>query len=443
MRERLDEDAPQGSDDFLYHLYRGSSLLLSDDVDSAKHELEQALALQPQDAQSQDLLAGVYFRLGLYPRAIEIWQRLVDDYPEDPTLRVNLALVLFKTGQADDAQLHVGHALRIQPDHQRAWGYLGLIHWRLGRIEAAREAFVRGGQSSMAQRMEEALEASSAGSIPAPTLDPMAEDDRAAMRGAAEEALKRLDARDGLAVELTQRSDRRRPSGAWASVEPGEERVPRRPTLGAGHPLSSIPSLSARLEEWTPRLPANTPLNVADGRLHVHSEGGVYSRLGTLRAVSGELDSRFVRRQSRGRDLDALLGGDDPIFLVHGPVRLIAGAPPGRSLFLIELTGEALYVREEHVHAFDDRLSYESANLPLGREPVVVLQLQGAGLLALALESAPCAVQVREGEEVRVDPGRLLGWCGRLFPSAQRGTAPYSVAAPRLVFRGDGVILIQ
>ncbi len=73
----------------------------------------------------------------------------------------------------------------------------------------------------------------------------------------------------------------------------------------------------------------------------------------------------------------------------------------------------------------------------------MVLQLHGVGLLALALEGAPCAVQVQEGEEVRVDPGRILGWCGRLFPSAQRGTAPYSVAAPRLVFRGEGVILIQ
>lgn len=445
MNERIDKDGPRGNDDFLYHLYRGSSLLLKDDVESAKHELEQALAHQPQDSQSQDLLAGVYFRLGLYPRAIEIWQRLVDAHPREPTLRVNLALVLFKTGQAEIAQAHINHALKVQPDHQRAWGYLGLIHWRLGRIEEARDAFIRGGQDSMARRMERTLAASSAGSIPAPPEeDPLAEHDRAAMRGAAEEALRRLDSEHrGLSLEATRGSERVRPSGAWASVEPGEELVPRAPVVHSGEELASLDSLSERLEQWTPNLPASTPLNVAGGRLHVESDGGVYLRLSHVRAVRGDLDSRFVRRRARGRDLDALLGGDDPIFLIRGPVRLVAESPTERDLFLIQLDGEALYIREEFVFAFDDRLGYESANLPLGREPVVVLQLHGRGALALTLDKPPCAIPVHEGEEVRVDPGRLLGWCGRLFPSAKGGTEPYSVGAPRLVFRGDGVVLLQ
>ncbi|MCU0676412.1 MAG: hypothetical protein MUE69_26920, partial [Myxococcota bacterium] len=60
-------------------LYRGSTMLLHDQIVEAKEELERALALQPQDAKSQDLLAGVYFRLGVYPRAIEIWRRLAGE----------------------------------------------------------------------------------------------------------------------------------------------------------------------------------------------------------------------------------------------------------------------------------------------------------------------------------------------------------------------------
>ncbi|MEO0326569.1 MAG: hypothetical protein AAF447_26720 [Myxococcota bacterium] len=65
------------NDEFLFHLHRGSAFLMAGDVHGAKVELEHALAFQPQDAKSQDLLAGVYFRLGLYPRAIEIWEEIV------------------------------------------------------------------------------------------------------------------------------------------------------------------------------------------------------------------------------------------------------------------------------------------------------------------------------------------------------------------------------
>src|SRR5690606_1269815 len=138
---------------------------------------------------SQDLLAGVYFRLGVYPRSIEIWERLVAAYPKEPTLRVNLALVLFKTGQADDATRHLYAALRVQPDHARAWGYLGLIAWRRGRLDDARDAFLRGGQASMARRMEEEM---GGGAEPPRAADPQEHEE--ALRAAADEALGQLEA---------------------------------------------------------------------------------------------------------------------------------------------------------------------------------------------------------------------------------------------------------
>ena len=60
------------SEEFLFHLYRGAELLQDARVHEAKEELEAALDLQPRDPKGQDLLAVVYFRLGLYPRAIQI-----------------------------------------------------------------------------------------------------------------------------------------------------------------------------------------------------------------------------------------------------------------------------------------------------------------------------------------------------------------------------------
>src|SRR5689334_354936 len=84
-------------EDFPFHLYRGSELLQDNRIHDAKAELEQALALQPSDPKGQDLLAIVYFRLGLFPRAIAIYEQLVRAHPEAIEPRINLALSYLKT----------------------------------------------------------------------------------------------------------------------------------------------------------------------------------------------------------------------------------------------------------------------------------------------------------------------------------------------------------
>ena len=154
---RLRAASPDSTEDFLFHLYRGSELLQDNRVHEAKEELEQALRLQPRDAKGQDLLAVVYFRLGLYPRAIEIYEDLIVDFPNDAALAQNLSLSYLKTGQPDKARTLLERLVMTQPDHMRAWSYLGLVHERLGDYEKARAAFERGQQPGMARRMEEML----------------------------------------------------------------------------------------------------------------------------------------------------------------------------------------------------------------------------------------------------------------------------------------------
>src|SRR5580698_8768413 len=91
MQAATDSTRDVASEDFLFHLYRGSELLQDNRVLEAKEELEQALTLQPRDPKGQDLLAVVYFRIGLYPRAIQIYEQLKRDNPRDPSLKLNLA----------------------------------------------------------------------------------------------------------------------------------------------------------------------------------------------------------------------------------------------------------------------------------------------------------------------------------------------------------------
>src|SRR5215475_10487761 len=107
-------------EDFLFHLYRGSELLQDNRVHDAKAELEQALALQPHDPKGQDLLGIVYFRLGLYPRAISIYQQLILTHPDAIEPRINLALSYLKTGQPASARSELERVLEHSPKHSRA-----------------------------------------------------------------------------------------------------------------------------------------------------------------------------------------------------------------------------------------------------------------------------------------------------------------------------------
>lgn len=432
------------SEDFLYHLYRGSTMLLQDDVEHAKLELERALALQPQDAKSQDLLAGVYFRLGFYPRAIEIWARLVVAFPRQVTLRVNLALALFKTGQADEALEHIHEALRIQPDHERAWGYLGLVHWRLGNLEAARDAFLRGGQASMARRMEDELQSDG---LPRPVeAADLEAQDRDAMRSAAEEALERLESEHPhLALESATGSKKdTKTSGVWQPTEPGEEAMPRRPGARAEQVLPPPESLAAKLGTWALENAEDEPLAVGPaGQLLLGTKRDVYLRMSGLAGVRGELRTTVVQRRRRGRELDELLGEREPLMFWRGPIRALFVPTQDRAFSAFRLGSDVLYVREDVLFGFDDRVSFESASLPLTNDPVPVTMLSGDGTVVLALRHTPMAVHVHEGDELHVDPDKLVGWSGRLFPTPRSGTAPYSAHAPPLAFRGDGVVILS
>jgi hypothetical protein len=149
--------SPEDAEDFLFHLYRGSELLLDNRVHEAKEELEQALKLQPRDAKGQDLLAVVYFRLGLYPRAIEIYEDLFRIFPDDASLAQNLSLCYLKTSQAERARDLLEKVVAAQPAHTRAWSYLGLAHEKLGDYEKAKAAFAHGDQPGMARRMDDLL----------------------------------------------------------------------------------------------------------------------------------------------------------------------------------------------------------------------------------------------------------------------------------------------
>jgi uncharacterized protein (AIM24 family) len=236
-----DSDKPTDSsnEDFLFHLYRGSELLQDNRVHEAKEELERALHLQPRDTKGQDLLAVVYFRLGLYARAIQIYEQLRRRNTNDTALLLNLALCYLKTGQPQLARRDLEHLLTLNPNHARAWGYLGLACERLADLPAAERAFRQGGHAPMAKRIAARREA---GSLP-PAHTPPPQPTKA-VREVADAAYQELDAGE-LSFALAEPTSEKQLDAASENWQPIEQRTDtRKPDTRDGPPIApSVPQL--------------------------------------------------------------------------------------------------------------------------------------------------------------------------------------------------------
>jgi uncharacterized protein (AIM24 family) len=246
--------ADSSNEDFLFHLYRGSELLQDNRVHEAKEELERALRLQPRDTQGQDLLAVVYFRLGLYPRAISIFEQLRKKNPRDTALLLNLALCYLKTGQPPLARTALEQLVEINPGHARAWGYLGLACERCGDLQGAERAFREGGHDQMARRISErrAVSVSQAPKAEEDEEESLPTRDVHEIRDVVATAFRELDAGELSFALAEPATDSPRDAGSWRSIELGEpfasRRETKKPDTKDGPPpakRSAIPPLAA------------------------------------------------------------------------------------------------------------------------------------------------------------------------------------------------------
>jgi hypothetical protein len=422
-------------EDFLFHLYRGSELLQENRVLEAKEELEFALTMQPLDAKGQDLLAAVYFRLGLYPRAIQIYEALVDQFPRDVSVKINLSLGFLKTGQPERARAVLREAVTLNPEHKRAWGYLGLALQKLGEFEQAQIAFERGGHPLMAKRVTESRLRSL---LPSPP--PAA---GGAVDAGVRQVFSELDAGE---LRFSVAPEPSRPGeGPWQMLElGGEGPAPQEPgrtlpfvsardagaevlaMLARGPNEAALvevaqgpastgaeafahtrlvppPPIHAPAGAPVPQAPggpaaANSPhiagllepLGVASASpLALHPSGVLLvrtsldpprafaARIDAVRMVAGPAVTHVLRRRVRDADTGEVLGGaDGAIVRFEGNVQLVMGPRSSGDVVLLGLEDELAFVREDSLLGFELTLSYENGRLAL--EPPGEGALSGA-----------------------------------------------------------------
>ncbi|MGD9497457.1 MAG: tetratricopeptide repeat protein [Armatimonadota bacterium] len=82
--------------------------------------LEPWLADYPDDADAWSVLAGAYFELEDYPRALEAARRAAELKPQSARNWCNLGMVLRRTGRLYEAEKAQYRALTIDSDYERA-----------------------------------------------------------------------------------------------------------------------------------------------------------------------------------------------------------------------------------------------------------------------------------------------------------------------------------
>lgn len=491
MAERDDRKPPPSrdvaGDDFLFHLYRGSEMLQDNRVHDAKAELEQALSLQPSDPKGQDLLGIVYFRLGLYPRAIAIYERLIQLHPEALEPRINLALSYLKTGQPAQARFELERVVDQNPAHSRAWGYLGLAFQRLGDYERAGYAFSVGGHDGMARRLVELSMTAAASHSLRPEPPPYAAQDEVLevhrvptlpdIETAGEVLAFRPDSQVLARKEmptLSPPSGPERPPGraAHPAIAPpprvpqidGPVTTPQGSDLAAAARASFIPpgppSAPRRSSSAAPRkaseiarekllvFPRDLRVGLHDsGVVLVQAASGFAARLDAVRSLSyaAGYGTATLLRRTRARISEEPLGGAaSPLTEITGKGEIVLGPAPGQRLEPIQLDDEPFYLREEALAGFEAGVTYESGRLAVGDgEALSLVQLRGPGAVIASLPEGATALEIVDARTTAVRAVSVLGWIGRLVPRALLASEAPAGARGFVAFAGEGMVLID
>jgi tetratricopeptide (TPR) repeat protein len=152
LRSRMESQAGSASDGFqteyaetfrhnvIQSLVRGSSVYLEHgERRRAESLLKQAIALDPQQTQSYELLATLYERDGRLPDVIVVLHRLIDVQPDNVRHYTNLGRIALRTGKEDLAESVLRQAVGVDPEGGAAHCLLAALYVLQGRNAEARE----------------------------------------------------------------------------------------------------------------------------------------------------------------------------------------------------------------------------------------------------------------------------------------------------------------
>ncbi len=162
---RTVEDGSKGTETLDRILRRTAEFLQKGLLPEAKAQASKAIAARPANALAQNLMAMTLFHQGRLDRAQEIFESLVRRNPEVLTLRINAGLAALHQEDFPCALTHLRAAVDLDSSCARAFGYLALVHLKLGEPDLARAALQEAGLSAQADRVAEATDQQSSAKL--------------------------------------------------------------------------------------------------------------------------------------------------------------------------------------------------------------------------------------------------------------------------------------
>jgi tetratricopeptide (TPR) repeat protein/uncharacterized protein (AIM24 family) len=180
----------------------------------------------------------------------------------------------------------------------------------------------------------------------------------------------------------------------------------------------------------------------AGGVLIVRVRGRIMSRTEGVIVSGGELAYEPATRKVRGNLIDEPFGGERPLFIVTGDGHLVA-SPLGTHFAAVSLDDDVLYVREDLVFAFEERLRWENGYVPGSDTRIAVVQFRGTGCVAIRTGQPTLAVKLGPERVLYVDADALAGWVGRVVPRVVAPAAGGEASALFVECSGEGVVLLE
>jgi len=466
---------------FEQHLVAGGEHLRKNRVVEARAEFQAALQLRPEDRKALGLVGLTAFRLQEYGDALTVYQKLVDGFPTDASYRLNLGLVHLKLGKPDAAIAELMRTRELDPSMSKAVGYLGLAYARQGQYLQAYESFKQVGQEDLASEMQQYLNAAQVAEVKArleggrEAAAPVAIE-RAGEISTPIESVPDMTDEVEITIEPERAPSQPAPTRAATSDEPAPpdefddaesapgavvaelnqgvisqavriampsaaaESAATRGAAGHQPPLTLSEFATARLIRPDD---SDHPFEIsAGGVLVVRVRGRVMSRTEGVIVSGGELAYEPATRRVRGAAVDEPFGGERPLFIVTGEGHLVA-SPLGNHFAAVSLDDDVLYLREDLVFSFEERLRWENGFVPGSDAKISVVQFRGTGCVALRTHRPTLAVKLAPQRVLYVDADALAGWVGRVVPRVVAPAAGGEASALFVECSGEGVVLLE
>jgi len=132
---QLDKVTEQDPSLVIAHYYRGRVFLEMEKPSQSEEAYQEALRLNERMEPALFDLGSLYQMQGRFEKAVEIYERLIDYYPVNMTVRERLIELYYKLGREADAEKQMDAIKRQSKPGERIRQSLGLIYLRHGRLE--------------------------------------------------------------------------------------------------------------------------------------------------------------------------------------------------------------------------------------------------------------------------------------------------------------------